>query len=77
MLTNSYSLKAHPTASSAGTVLNRKNTDINTVLYATYTSLWRRDPTSNYLCNACGLYPKMNGHNRPLIKPNKRRLVSF
>ncbi|CAL1544911.1 unnamed protein product [Lymnaea stagnalis] len=41
------------------------------------TPLWRRDGTGHYLCNACGLYHKMNGLNRPLIKPQRRLTPMF
>ncbi|KAF0290845.1 Erythroid transcription factor [Amphibalanus amphitrite] len=30
------------------------------------TSLWRRDANGNTVCNACGLFAKLHGHNRPL-----------
>jgi GATA-binding protein 2 len=43
---------------------------------ATSTPLWRRDGNGHYLCNACGLYYKMNGQNRPLIKPKRRLSTS-
>jgi hypothetical protein len=29
------------------------------------------------LGNACGLYHKMNGMNRPLIKPSRRMVFTF
>ncbi|KAI9260647.1 hypothetical protein BDA99DRAFT_404535, partial [Phascolomyces articulosus] len=32
----------------------------------TTTSLWRRDDLGNPLCNACGLFLKLHGMERPL-----------
>ena len=50
---------------------------------ATSTPMWRRNPYNHVLCNACGLYYKLHGQNRPIqlrmrgakIRPSKRQNI--
>lgn len=43
------------------------------------TSQWRTNGNGNYLCNACGLYKKYNGEDRPpaSIQQPRKRTVSL
>eukprot|EP00124_Ichthyophonus_hoferi_P001607 Ihof_evm7s88 gene=Ihof_evmTU7s88 len=38
----------------------------------TYTTMWRKDATCQIVCNACGLYERLNKVPRPLHMANKK-----
>lgn len=60
--------------STSNNSLNKKKVPSNSInsntecfnCHTQKTPLWRRDPTGNTLCNACGLFQKLHGTMRPL-----------
>lgn len=46
--------------------INRRGADVKSNCKTTQTPLWRRSPTGETICNACGLYLKARNQHRPV-----------
>ncbi|ODQ52296.1 transcription factor GATA-2, partial [Saitoella complicata NRRL Y-17804] len=59
-----------PSTAAASTPVDKGNRCVNCA--CTETSLWRKNERGEAVCNACGLYAKLHGRERPVSMQKKK-----